>query len=178
MLNLAVFTVSSVVAERSQCTNGFQPQWSWRASRSSGFTCVCMVEWAYPVISYRSDTQWTQCGYRLLDGLSNIWTMALQQCDLSLATHCNYNVLTNMCMGFIRWQYSLQWVMKQNWHRQNAQLFKGSFTQLPPFTIPTMFMTITVIPHFSVYIDDSQPNDYLLVLEGAHTNTCTRSMIW
>ena len=86
---------------RSQHTNGFQPQWSWRASTSSGFTCVCMVEWAYPVISYRSDTQWTQCGYRSLDGLSNIWTIALQNCHVSLATHSNYNILTIMCMSFM-----------------------------------------------------------------------------
>ena len=121
---------------------------------------------ANPVTSYRSDTQWTQCGYRSLDGLSNIWTIALQNCHVSLATHCNYNILTIMCMSFIRWQYSLQWVMKQNWHRQNGQLFKGSFTQLPPFTIPTIFMTITVIPHFSVYIDDSQPNDCFTSTRG------------
>ena len=135
---------------------------------------------AYPVISYRSDTQWTQCGYRSLDGLSNIWTIALQQCHFSLATHCNYNILTIMCMGFTRWQYSLQWVMKENWHRQNAQLFKASFTQLAissPFL--TIFITVTRMVHFSLYMDDSQPNDCFTSTRGCtheHMYTCTDIM--
>ena len=67
--------------------------------------------------------------------------------------------------------------MKQNWHRQNAQLFKASFTQLAissPFL--TIFMTITVIAHFSVNMDDSQPNDCFRSTRRCthkHMYTCT-----
>ena len=134
---------------------------------------------ANPVISYRSDTQWTQCDCRSFDGLSNIWTIALQKCHFSLATHCNYNVLTIMCVWASsdgNTHYSELW---NRGHRAECSIVQSIFYSAISSSFLTVFMTVTRMVHFSLYVDDSQPNDCFTSTQGythEHIYTCTDIM--